>query len=290
MATNTLHVALAFDERFWAPAYATMRGICLTTRRRSDLVFHLCHPTLSAQALADLAVIASEFEVTLVHHDISADPNYQHFAATLPHTNYISEVMYARLLLDRIVVDPSVTRIAYVDCDILVRSPIEGLIGQPLDGKPLGAAKDAHALVSSNRRDIKQDRDLFDPADPYFNSGILVIDLDAWRKMDIVAILYRLEQEGILQRLPNDQQILNYLFKHNWTQIDPSWNTFAANTAIEIFDPKVVHYTGLAKPWNLVPPVPFRRVYRHVMTNVVFYRYMRERWKRYWLGKLGIKA
>jgi len=46
------HIALTFDDYFWAPAYATMRSVCLTTRRRADLVFacangtfrgHHCH-------------------------------------------------------------------------------------------------------------------------------------------------------------------------------------------------------------------------------------------------------
>jgi lipopolysaccharide biosynthesis glycosyltransferase len=288
-ASTALHLALAFDEHFWAPAYATMRGIALSTHRRADLVFHLCHPAISDRSRTVFATITEEFGATLIHHDIDTDADYLHFANSLPHTKYISEVMYARLLLDRIV-SPDIDRIAYVDCDILVRAPIEGLLGQNLEGRPLGAAQDAHAMVSSNRRDIRQDRDLFDPADPYFNSGVLVIDLAAWRQMDIVARLYGCEKQGILARLRNDQQILNFLFKTNWTQIDPSWNTFAASAAIEIFNPKAVHYTGLDKPWNLLNLLPFRRVYRHVMTNDVFYRYMRERWKRNWLRRIGIRT
>jgi lipopolysaccharide biosynthesis glycosyltransferase len=288
-ASTALHIALAFDEHFWAPAYATMRGVALATHRRADLVFHLCHRALSDRSRAGLTANTEEFGATRVHQDNDNDAGYMHLARSLPHTKYISEVMYARLLLDRIVA-PDIDRIAYVDCDILVRAPIEGLLDQDLKSRPLGAAQDAHAMVSSNRRDIRQDRDLFDPADPYFNSGVLVIDLKAWRQMDIVARLYDFEKQGILARLRNDQQILNFLFKNNWTQIDPSWNTFAASAAIEIFNPKAVHYTGLEKPWNLLNLLPFRRVYRHVMTNEVFYRYMRERWKRNWLRRIGIQT
>ena len=33
-----IHIALTFDDSYWAPAYATMRSICLTTRRRGDIV------------------------------------------------------------------------------------------------------------------------------------------------------------------------------------------------------------------------------------------------------------
>lgn len=282
---NLLHVALGFDQNFWAPAYATMRGICLATHRRNDLVFHLCHPALTPQAIEDLALIGKEFGTAIIHHDITTDAEYRRIASEMPHTKYISEVMYARLFFDRLI-HTDVPRLLYIDCDILVRWPIEELIGSDLEGRTLGAVKDPHALVSSNHRDGNQDRDLFDPADPYFNSGVLLIDLDKWRAMDVPARLRSLERDGILQRLVNDQQLLNYLFKNNWTQLDLSWNTLAAGVAMEALDPKAVHYTGIDKPWNLVSFVPFRRIYRHVMTNEIFYRYMRERVRRRWINRL----
>lgn len=290
--TNQLHIALAFDQNFWAPAYATMRGICLATHRRSDLVFHLCHPELRPGTVEDLSRIAAEFGATLIHYDITQDAEYRRAAAELPHTKYISEVMYARLFFDRII-GPSVSRLLYIDSDILVRWPIEQLIGSDLSGQTIGAVKDPHALVSSNHRDGNRDRDLFDPADPYFNSGVLLIDLDRWRAEDIPGRLRSLESDGTLKRLINDQQVLNYLFKNSWIQLDLSWNTLAAGVAMEALDPKAVHYTGIDKPWNLVSFVPFRRIYRHVMTNAVYYRYARERIARRWINRVrrlvGIK-
>ena len=183
---------------------------------------------------------------------------------------------------------PGVKRLAYLDCDILVRAPIELLIHSELEGRTLGAVREPHAVVFSNGRDVAHNRDLLDPADPYFNAGVLVIDMDGWRAMDIPAMMHRLQKEGTLARLTNDQQILNYIFKNNWTEIDQSWNTLAASPGIVVFHPKAVHYTGLPKPWALISALPFRRSYRHVMTNAFFYRYMRERWARYWIG-LGKK-
>jgi lipopolysaccharide biosynthesis glycosyltransferase len=45
----------------------------------------------------------------------------------------------------------------------------------------------------------------------------------------------------------------------------------------ERFDIAVLHYTGHAKPWKLFARVAFFRLYRHVMTNDLYYRYMRHR-------------
>ena len=287
-ASDAHHVSLAFDRSYLLPAYATMRSVCLATRKRKHLVFHLCHPGLEASDKSDLHQIHDEFGARLVHHDLSADAGYQHLAATLPHTKYISAVMYARILLGRLL-EKEVSRTVYLDCDVLVRAPIEELIHQDLEGRPLGAVREPHSLRFAQGRDARHDFDLLDPADPYFNSGVLVIDVNAWRDMDMEKTLGELERSGTLARLPNDQQILNFLFANNWTQLDGSWNMLAASKAIEGLDPKIVHYTGLNKPWNLVNGLPFSRVYRHVMTNAFFYRYMRYRWKRKLGGLMGKK-
>lgn len=290
MAATTdreLHVALVFDQYFWAPAYATMRAICLHTHRRGDLRFQLCHPALSARTMADLGRIGEEFGAVLIHHDTGHDADYRYFADRLPHTDYITEVAYARMVLPQIL-DPAIKRVAYIDCDILIRAPIEELLGEDLKGQPLGAVKEPLALVDSNGRDGMKRRELFDPADPYFNSGLLLMDLDAWRGLDIVGLLRGLEADGTLKLLTTDQLILNYLFKNKWTQIDRSWNTQAAsNPMLEALDPKGVHYTGLHKPWNLITYLPYRRLYRHIMTNDFFYRYMRERVARTWRRRLN---
>jgi lipopolysaccharide biosynthesis glycosyltransferase len=284
-----LHVALGFDENFWAPAYATLRSVCFHTHRKSDLRFHLCHPHLSQQVLSDLDRIATEFGATLIHYDLETDANYKHFTSFLPATRYISHVTFARLFFHEIF-PKDVARVAYIDCDVLVRAPIEKMLAEDLRGKPIGAVREPDTIVAGHGRDGVDPRfkGLLDVADPYFNAGILLIDLKAWREMDMTALLHRLAAEGTLQRLGNDQQILNYIFKNNWTHIDRGWNTIAVNPAIEVLDPKIVHYTGLQKPWNLITFLPFGRGYRHVMTNEFFYRYMRQRFVRRWKKRLGL--
>lgn len=273
-----IHIALAFDEKFWAPAYATARSIALGTHRRGDLVFHLCHPPLPDDAMADLGRLESEFGSKIVHHNIDDDANYVHFASTLPSTKYISAVTYARLMFDRILGE-DVSRVIYFDCDMLVRAPVEELAEADLKGKPLAAVKDPHALRFSNGRDVNEIRDLLDPADPFFNAGMLVIDLAKWRETDLTGQLYAMEKDGTLGRLAEDQQMLNYIFKRNWTPLDPLWNAQVCGKVMEMLDPKNVHYTGPNKPWNLINGLPFARTYRHVMTNELFYRYWRYRMK-----------
>ncbi|MEX0859389.1 MAG: hypothetical protein WD017_00460, partial [Cucumibacter sp.] len=54
---------------------------------------------------------------------------------------------------------------------------------------------------------------------------------------------------------------------------------------MEALEPRLVHYTGLGKPWNLLARPPFGRAYRQAMGEGLFWRYLRHRWGHFWRGK-----
>jgi lipopolysaccharide biosynthesis glycosyltransferase len=284
-----IHIALAFDDNFWAPAYAVMRSICLFTKRKSDLVFHLCHETLTPDHRADLEAIATEFPAQMVWYDLDQSPSFKAMTDGLPSQSNLPKVIYARLMLGRLL-DPAVERVIYLDCDVMVRAPIEDLYGVDLGGHAIGAIRDTLGSFLAAGVDMRQKRDLFDVADPYFNSGVLVIDLDRWRAAEVPEKLAQVVADGTMMRLFYDQDFLNLVFKNAWQRLPPTWNMIDPRVPNEGLDPSILHYTGPAKPWYLVTNVAFRRIYRHVMTNDVFYRFMRHRWKRYWLKLLRLRS
>src|SRR5690606_9658939 len=142
LTRQPIHIALTFDDNFWAPAYATMRSVCLFTRRRSDLVFHLCHRTLTAEHWADLEAITAEFPVELRWYDLDASDLFRDVAKRMPENKRLSNIVYARLMIDRLV-GPDVERVLYLDCDMLVRDNIEKLFDIDMEGKPIAAVRDS---------------------------------------------------------------------------------------------------------------------------------------------------
>jgi lipopolysaccharide biosynthesis glycosyltransferase len=274
-----IHIALTFDDNFWAPAYAVMRSICLFTKRRGDLVFHLLHRPLSDEHRDDLRAIESEFGARLVWYDLDRSPLFADIAARMPENKRLSNIVYARLVIDQFV-DPSITRILYLDCDLLIRAPIETLYETDLEGHPIAAVRDTLGPFIVGGRDLKNNRDLFDIADPYFNAGVLLIDLERWRQARLIDRLEAMFADGTMDRIYYDQDFLNLVFKHDWLRLAPTWNVIDARHAHEGLDLNIMHYTSAQKPWQLVSNVAFRRIYRHVMTNELFYRYLRHRLKR----------
>ncbi|SFV38852.1 Lipopolysaccharide biosynthesis protein, LPS:glycosyltransferase [Devosia crocina] len=286
---SSLDIVLAFDDNFWAPAYAVMRSICLSTHRRQDLVFHLLHLPLLAEHKRDLEAITGEFGAKIAWHPLDGMELFDVFVADMPASAQWPKVVYARLLLADILPE-AVSRVLYLDCDMLVRAPIERLLEADLGGMPLGAVQDSLHPFIMGRRDMRQNSGIFDLADPYFNSGMLVVDLAQWRAIDVKSEVALIAGKGWLDRLYYDQDVLNLVFRNRWHKLDWRWNTMDAHPAHEALDPHILHFTGKNRPWALwagiLRTTAYARWYRHVMTNDLFYRFARHRWGRWWRKRL----
>lgn len=290
---DNIHIALTFDDAFWAPAYATMRSICLTTHRRENLVFHLCHRPLSAEHQADLMEIEAEFGASLRFYDLTQTPRFRELMGKVPYHKRLTDIVYARFVLDSFL-PADVERIIYLDCDMMVMAPIEELWEADLEGKPAAAVPDPWGKLIGSGRDLAATRDLLDPADPYFNAGLLVIDIARWRDLKVFDRLVGLIERGEIDRLSFSQNVINLILKNNWQPLEPLWNVVDPNAAHVAFNPKNLHYTGNTRPWTLTARmrgVGYARIYRHVMTNDMFYKFWHFRMKRslmrYWPFKPG---
>lgn len=276
---SSLHIVLAFDGGYWAPAYATMRSICLTSTRRVDLVFHLCCYGLTPDQRADLEAIKAEFGAHLEWHDLDRNEQFQTALSNLKDSKRLGTVIYARLMLEAFLPETA-ERAVYIDCDVMVLEAIECLWDVDLNGRTIGAVRDPWGLLHAGGRDLREKRDLYDPANGYFNSGLLVVDLRRWREAKVWGRLQEVIASGTMARLYYDQDFLNIVFQNDWHALDQRWNMVEPRPEHQALYPFIVHYTGYAKPWNIFSRVAFSRIYRHVMTNELFYRYWRFRMKK----------
>jgi lipopolysaccharide biosynthesis glycosyltransferase len=273
--TRPIHIALTLDDGFWAPAYATMRSVALASRERENLVFHAIHSGLTAAHRRQLDKLAAEFPVALDHLDLAGQPDYADLVRRLPVRFAYSPVIYARLLLDLLL--PQVSRIVYLDSDLLVRGPIEELYDLDLGGHAIAAVMDPHRHRAMLGRDFRLNGDLFDYRQAYFNSGVMVIDNARYAAARLPELMQRLEASGTMARIQFDQAALNIAFRDQWLPLDFRWNLINPHPAHEALEPHIVHYTGPNKPWHLMSRTAFAQAYRHTMTNDFFYAYWRER-------------
>lgn len=283
MTDRTIHIALTFDDSYWAPAFATIRSICVSTHRAADIVFHLCHTPITHDHRTDLLAIEKEFGSALHFYDLSEIPQFRELVGRVPKNKRLGDIPYARFVMDRFL-PAGVKRLIYLDCDMMVLSPIEALWDADLEGHTFAAVPDAWGKLLAAGNDLRGRGRILNPADPYFNAGLLVIDMERWRAADVAERLEVLINDGTAEKLSISQNVLNLIFRNQWRALESGWNVTSPKPEHERIGAHLMHYTGYEKPWKLRAHVAFFRLYRHVMTNEIFYKFWRHR-MRSALGK-----
>jgi len=173
---------------------------------------------------------------------------------------------YARLLLPALL-PRVVDKVVYLDADTIVRGDIASLWDEDMGEQPLFAVRDL-PLENGNAariaRTVDQARYPYDPAGVYFQSGVLVMDIGAFRRERLAESAFAFLREYPAMQFP-DQDALNALLAPRTRMMDPRWNQMVAvyryaDAAASPFDeeqfqqlrddPFVVHYSGRPKPWE----------------------------------------
>jgi lipopolysaccharide biosynthesis glycosyltransferase len=174
----------------------------------------------------------------------------------------ITDTTYGRLFLGDLL-DERYARVLYLDCDIAVEPGFADVFALDLEGMPIAAAIDAGDIL---RRDgehaIAWRQHLTDiglaPDAPYFNAGVLLIDLDAWRRIDVAGEAFAFLAERGKRATSMDQDALNVVFGGRWARLSQRYNfqfPFMGLGLEEHVNPRIWHYTGHLKPWfDLVWP------------------------------------
>ena len=163
-----------------------------------------------------------------------------------------SYLTYARLFLPKLL--PEVGRILYIDSDLIIMESLEAVWNTYLENTPLAAAVCAHVKTIGNECLPTEELGL-PPEAPYLQAGFLVIDLGAWRKMDLSkrCVDYLLRYPD---RAPHwDQSALNAVIDQKWAVLPDRWNVPAGYIELEPekyskIKPAVLHYSGPDKPWR----------------------------------------
>jgi lipopolysaccharide biosynthesis glycosyltransferase len=173
-----------------------------------------------------------------------------------------SVVAYARMLVPPML-PASASRLLYLDSDTLVTGNLRPLFETDLGDAIVTAVQDPTAPWV----DLSFRTDVLGLADPhyYFNSGVLLIDVNKWKDEQITEKLF-----ALLERLPPgtrlpflDQDLLNAVLHGRWLQVERKWNFFATGDDFEKNKDEavVMHFASGKKPWFKGSTHPGRDIY-----------------------------
>ena len=278
MDDHTVNIAICLDQNLIIPATVLLSSIKENSpldRLTRVFVITSFDPDKMQSSFSDST--SSHLELVF----IKVENKFQ----TLQSNDYITQGTYIRFLLPDLL--PDVPKILYLDVDTIVNRNPALLFDQALQGYSLGACADVAMLVGSpqwNDYTITHDGRNFSfkeyiavvlkmsvaRNDDYFNAGVLLMDLEKWRRDGIAEkTVDYLIKHSTLKFM--DQDGLNFIIDGNYIRLDTRWNAFAScsapaqYSARKIFspparrwekarslwrnDPWIVHYAGPVKPW-----------------------------------------
>ena len=193
-----INIAYSSSEYYFKPSLVSIYSLLKNTN--SDVHLYFLSSGVSENNKKILENLVKKFNAKLSIIEIESELEKFASRLNLPlmRGNYST---YARILLAEILV--SVDSILLIDSDTLVVDEIQGIYDYVDTDKILYAARD---YVISNRYSCHEDFELSEK--PYFNMGVLYINLKAWRSAGITKVLKgRFEAEHKLKIA--DQSIVN---------------------------------------------------------------------------------
>jgi lipopolysaccharide biosynthesis glycosyltransferase len=130
----------------------------------------------------------------------------------------------------------------YLDVDMIVRTDLSALWDIDLNDHIIAGVPDRAPTVSTAWAGIQNYEALgLDPDTVYYNSGLLILDLEKWRESNLTQeIIDCILQNRQYAGFP-DQYGLNVVLANKWLQLDSKWNTFAPS---DERDPFIIHFIG----------------------------------------------
>lgn len=245
-SAGPVHIATCADRNIAPGLHVTLSSARRSLDPSRPLVVHLFHRGYTDDDLvrldATLALAGGDYEVRA--RPISLQP----FKGLDPIRG--NSMTWARLSLADWL--PELDRVVYLDSDLLVNRDLAGLADLDLGGAAAGFVRSGATMRSGIEAGLFKTLG-FNLDAPYYNAGVIVMDLAAWRA--------GVAEEGIRTarryqgHLPAaDQTVLNVLFYDRpVAPVHRSYNVLAFPMApVRAHEtPAVYHFIGAPKPWDL---------------------------------------
>lgn len=274
---TVMNILLTLDENYLLPCKVMLDSLFASNPAETDVTVYLLHSAIPAEKLEELASFCAALGAAL--RPIAVDAALFESAPTSK--RYPKEMYYR--LLSPLILPRKVERVLYLDPDMLIINPLRPLWELDLYGKAFAAA--SHTGLTEMANGINQMR--LDTEHEYFNSGVMLIDLTAARKLvtaeDVFACVSEHERELILP----DQDVFNILYGKETRPVeDVLWNYDVRNYSKYLIrstgkhdlswvmrNTAVLHFCGRNKPWHEDYKNPFGMLYLHYMNLTLRKRY-----------------
>ena len=251
-----MEIVTCFDHGFVMPTGVMMYSLC-KNNTDTKINFHLLvDKTVTEEDKNNLRQTVSDFKGEC--HFYSVD-NCLFEGLPSGESRYdFTSAIYYRLLVAEIL-PKTIDKVLYLDGDLIVRQSLLPLWETDISEFAVAAGYERPYQMSSSDY---FDRLGYSPQLGYFNSGVILINLDFWRRNQISRKIFGLLNDCPEKLVLGDQDCLNIVLKENKLELPPKYNLISSFLYAESFDkaqseeevrtgienPVIVHFTT-DKPW-----------------------------------------
>lgn len=258
-----IDLLFACDENYAPYAGVVLRSVWQTRKANETFRVWFIADEISQATQEKLKAYFPQMEISFL-------PLPDGFMAQAPLRNkHISRAAYARLALGAVL--PSyVTRVIYLDCDLLVLRSLGALWNFDLQHKVLAGVEDWGVYLWR-----KEGRFNFPWQAAYICSGLLLVDVKRWREQRC--------EEKCLAYIANpqysirfeDQDVLNFALRGNFGILPAYWDVvlhFSEDFLVcqkapkswlaALKNPSVIHFATGNKPWKDICSLPYAGVFQ----------------------------
>jgi lipopolysaccharide biosynthesis glycosyltransferase len=278
-----MNILLCLGESYAAPATVTLKSLALAHAKTPISVyvfFTELSENLRAKICSSLSETTLKINFLKVSSQIFQDLNLKRMDGGFD--------CYLRLLAANLLPE-SVEKVIYLDCDLLVLDHLRELWNFEITPFYVGAVPDA--VFPARHFVFQEGSELLQHfCDPYFNSGVMVLNLLKWRADHLWEKISEIAQRYQQNLQFHDQDLLNLAVGERWGKIHWRWNIQTADLyreqalanstlAQEYFqvltNPGVIHFTRSGaipggKPWDNGCIHPYRFIFKEILKTSEF--------------------
>lgn len=256
-----IHVGISFDQNYFNQFGALSSSIFDSKKIQDKIHFHIITPDLTEEQKKKLTKYVHKHKCLINFYTIDFELTKQFIT-----TGKWTSAVYYRLFFS-IILKNKCDRILYLDSDTIVVNSLQPLFDIELNNYPVAAVYDNYVKTQPLLGIEKEGE--------YFNSGVLLIDINKWNEQKISEKAFNFLQQNPEKIKFVDQCALNGVLRNNWLQIEPSnnlmysylpWKLPRREQTEYLKDKIVIHYT-LERPWNMLCRNPLRELYHEHLAN-----------------------
>lgn len=249
MNKMTIPVFFTIDDNYAATLAVTLSSIienCATNIYDYHLI--ILHQGLSEENKKRLSALSCEhFKVEILPMKEKFEGIESDFIGNKLRADYFTLTIYFRLFIPDMF--PQYSRGIYLDSDVVVPGDLSTLFETELGDNLIAACPDYSIQEVEPLMHYVKEAVGVDQNKDYINSGVLLMDLEALRKVNFGTRFLELLNKYHFDTIAPDQDYINAMCKGRIHYLSEEWDAMPNENKAALDQPQIIHYNLFAKPW-----------------------------------------